>query len=58
MQLGKSCFAEAVDGHEAVLAAFFSLHFRGIDVLIADGVVLELLFRWAQPVFALAGYSL
>lgn len=31
--------------------AFFSLYFREIDVQVADGLVLELLFRRALPVF-------
>ncbi len=49
MQLGKGHFAGAVDGHKKVLLAFFGLDLGEIDVQVADGVVLELLFRGALP---------
>jgi hypothetical protein len=41
-----------VNGYEEVLLAFFGLNLGEIDVPVADGVVLELLFRRALPVFA------
>ena len=52
MQLGKRHFTGTVKGYEEVLAAFCGLHFRKIDVQIADGIVLEFLFRRALPVLA------
>jgi hypothetical protein len=51
LQLGKGRFAGAVNGPEQLLAAFFGLHFRKIDVQVADGVVLNLLSGHAQPIF-------
>ena len=52
MQFGKGPFAGAVNGHEEALLAFFGPHFREIEVLVADGIVLAFLFRGALPVFA------
>jgi len=49
---GKRYFAGAVNGYEEVLLAFFGLNLGEIDLQVADGVVLELLFRRALPVFA------
>ena len=52
VQFSKRHLAGTVNGHEEVLAAFFGLHLGKVDVQIANGVVLELLFRRALPVFA------
>lgn len=46
-ELGKGHLAGSVDGHEQILAAFFSLHLGKIDVEVTDGMVLEFLFRRA-----------
>ena len=55
MQFRKRHLAGTVNGHKEVLAAFFGLNPGKVDVQIADGVVLELLFRRALPVFAQGG---
>ena len=52
MPFGKRRLAGAVDGDEEVLAAFFGLQLRKIDVQLADGMVLKLLFWWALPLLA------
>jgi len=52
VEFGKRYFAGAVHGYEEVRLAFFGLHLGEIDLQVADGVVLELLFRRALPVFA------
>ena len=52
MPFGKRRLAGAVDGDEEVLLAFFGLQLRKIDVQLADGMVLKLLFRRALPLLA------
>ena len=41
VEFGKRHFTGAVDGHEEILLALLGLHFRKIDVQVADGIVLE-----------------
>jgi hypothetical protein len=52
VEFGNRYLAGAVNGYEEVLLAFFGLNLGEIDMQVADGVVLELLFRRALPVFA------
>lgn len=46
MQLCIGKLAGAVDGHEQVELAFFCLHFRDVDMELADRVDLKLLLDW------------
>ena len=48
VQFGEGQLARAVNGDEEVLLAFFRAHLGEIDVQVADGVVLELLFQRAS----------
>ena len=52
VEFGKRHFTGAVNGHEEILRALRGLHFRKIDVQVADGIVFEFLFRRPLPVFA------